>query len=73
MTDHVYKIIDLTGTSTEGIQQAVETAVSRAAETLHNLRWFEVSEVRGEINDGKIAHWQTTIRVGFTLEDDAGA
>ncbi len=71
MSDHVYKIIQLTGTSTESIEQAVQTAVSRASETLHNLRWFEMTELRGDISDGKVSHWQVSLKVGFTLEDDA--
>jgi hypothetical protein len=74
MADHVYKKIELTGSSTEGIQQAIENAVSRAAKTIRNMRWFEVVETRGHIEDNKVAHWQVTIKVGFTLMDgeDAG-
>lgn len=68
MTNHVYKIIELTGSSSEGIQQAIENAVAKASETLHNLRWFEVVETRGHIDQGKIAHWQVTVKVGFTLD-----
>ena len=71
MSDHVYKIIQLTGTSTESIEQAVQTAVGRASETLHNLRWFEMTELRGDISDGKVSHWQVSLKVGFTLEDGA--
>ncbi|OQK17227.1 hypothetical protein AU255_04865 [Methyloprofundus sedimenti] len=67
MTDHTYKKIELTGSSTVGIQQAIETAVAKASETIHNMRWFEVVETRGHIEDGKVAHWQVTIKVGFTL------
>lgn len=70
MSDHTYKSIELTGSSTEGVQNAIENAVERAAQTLHNLRWFEVQEVRGEIRDNKVAHWQVTMKVGFTLEDN---
>jgi flavin-binding protein dodecin len=74
MADHVYKKIELTGSSTEGIQQAIENAVSRAAKTIRNMRWFEVIETRGHIEDNRVAHWQVTIKVGFTLNDgeDAG-
>jgi len=71
MSDHVYKIIQLTGTSTESIEHAVQTAVDRASETLHNLRWFEMTDVRGDISDGKVSHWQVSLKVGFTLENGA--
>lgn len=70
MTDHVYKTIELTGSSAKGIEDAVEGAVSRASSSLHNLRWFEITEVRGEIHDQKVAHWQVTMKVGFTLDDN---
>jgi flavin-binding protein dodecin len=66
--DHIYKKIELVGTSPEGIEKAVENALSRAAATLRNLRWFEVVETRGHVEDGKIAHWQVTIKAGFTLD-----
>lgn len=69
MVDHVYKHIQLTGTSEIGIEDAVNTALARAAKTVHNMRWFEIVETRGQIDQGKVAQWQTTIRVGFTLED----
>lgn len=68
MADHVYKIIELTGSSPESSDQAVRNAVERAAMTLHNLRWFEVTEVRGQLEDGKVAHWQVTVKIGFTLD-----
>ena len=70
MSEHVYKTIELTGSSPKGIQEAITTAVSRASKTLHNLRWFEVSQVRGEITAEKVAHWQVTLKVGFTLDDN---
>ncbi len=69
MSDHVYKSVELTGSSSTTIEDAVENAVNRAARTLHNLRWFEVIGVRGGIEDQKVAHWQVTMKVGFTLED----
>ncbi|MGR8933619.1 MAG: dodecin [Gammaproteobacteria bacterium] len=69
MTDHVYKKIELTGSSKVGIQDAIESAVAKASKTLHNLRWFEVVETRGHIDEGKVAHWQVTIKVGFTLDE----
>jgi flavin-binding protein dodecin len=70
MTDHVYKTIELTGTSTESVESAVGTAIQRASETLHNLRWFEVSSIRGEIDNQKVSHWQVSLKVGFTLDDN---
>ncbi len=69
MKDHVYKLIELTGTSTTSIEDAVGQAVARAHKTIKNLRWFEVVESRGNIEKGKIQHWQVTIKVGFAVED----
>jgi len=68
MPDHVYKSVELTGTSTTTVDDAVQNAIDRASKTLHNLRWFEVISVRGGIDDGKLAHWQVTMKVGFTLD-----
>jgi len=69
MSDHVYKSIELTGSSTVGVDDAVRRAVARASKTMHNLRWFEVTQVRGHIDGGAVAHWQVTVKVGFTLDD----
>ena len=69
MGNHVYKLIELTGTSATGIEDAVNTAVARAAQTVRNMRWFEVTETRGTVENGKVGQWQVTIKVGFTLED----
>jgi flavin-binding protein dodecin len=69
--NHVYKLIELTGSSPNGIEDAINNAVNRAAKTVRNMRWFEVTETRGHIENGKIGHWQVTVKVGFTL-DDAG-
>ncbi len=68
MSDHVYKKIELTGSSSVGIQEAVENAVSKASQTINNMRWFEVVETRGHIDNGKVEHWQVTIKIGFTIE-----
>lgn len=68
MSDHIYKKIELVGTSTTGIEDAVQNALNRASKTIHNMRWFEVVETRGDIQDGNVAHWQVTIKVGFTLD-----
>lgn len=69
MPQHVYKSIEITGSSTKGSDDAVEQAVARASKTVHNLRWFQVMETRGEIEQGKVAYWQVTLKIGFTLED----
>jgi len=69
MKDHVYKLIELTGTSTKSIEDAVEKAVARAHKTIKNLRWFQVVETRGNIDKGKVEHWQVTVKVGFSVED----
>lgn len=69
MSEHVYKKIELTGSSTSSIEDAVQNALQRAAKTVHSLRWFEVVETRGDIKDGNVAHWQVTIKVGFTLDE----
>jgi dodecin len=66
---HVYKTLELTGSSTTGSDDAVRTAIERAAKTVRNMDWFEVVETRGHIADGKIAHWQVTLKIGFRLED----
>jgi len=68
MNDHIYKKLELVGTSTTSIEDAVHTAINRASQTLRNLRWFEVVETRGHIEDGKVQHWQVTVKVGFTLD-----
>ena len=69
MSNHIYKHIELTGTSPVSIDQAVKNAVERAAKTVHSMRWFEVLETRGHIENGAVAHWQVTIKVGFTLDE----
>lgn len=68
MENHVYKILELTGTSPKSIEDAVNTAIARAHKTLKHLGWFQIVETRGSIDKGKVQHWQVTIKVGFTLE-----
>lgn len=68
MSNHVYKTIELVGSSPNGIDDAIRNAISRASATMRNLRWFQVTDTRGHIEDGKIGHWQVTVKVGFTLE-----
>jgi flavin-binding protein dodecin len=69
MKDHVYKLIELTGTSAASIEDAVNKALKRAHKTIKNLSWFQVTETRGSIDKGKVQHWQVTIKVGFAVED----
>ena len=71
MPDHIYKVIQLVGTSDTSIEDAIGTAITRASETLRNLRWFEVLETRGQIEDGKVSHYQVTLKVGFAMEERA--
>lgn len=68
MPNHVYKSIELTGSSTTSIEDAVRTAIDRAAKTIRNTRWFEIVETRGYMEDGKIAYWQVTVKISFTVE-----
>ena len=69
MSDHVYKIVELVGSSTKGTDDAIQQAIARASKTLSNLDWFEVVETRGHLLDGKIAHYQVKLKVGFRLKD----
>lgn len=66
--NHVYKTIELVGSSPNSTDEAIRTAVAKAAETVRNLRWFEVVETRGQIDGNQVAHWQVTVKIGFTLE-----
>jgi len=68
MSGHVYKKIELTGSSEKSLEDAIENAVAKAAETIHHMRWFEVIDTRGHIEDGRVAHYQVTVKVGFTLD-----
>jgi len=68
MNEHVYKSLELTGSSTVGIEDAVSKAIAKASATVRNIHWFNVIETRGHVEDGKVAHWQVTLKVGFTLD-----
>ncbi|WP_420888109.1 dodecin [Candidatus Nitronereus thalassa] len=70
MDDHVYKVLELTGSSTTTEEDAIRNAIAKASKTLRHMRWFQVVETRGDIDQGKVAHWQVTLKVGFTLEDE---
>lgn len=67
--DNVYKTVELTGSSRTSVEEAVQAAITRASQTLHAMRWFEVSEIRGHLDEGAIDYWQVTVKVGFTLDD----
>ena len=69
MSDNVYKVIEIVGSSTTSIEEAIETAIARAAKTLDEIRWFEVKETRGHVENGRVAHFQVTLRIGFTLRE----
>jgi len=69
MSDNVYKTIEITGSSSEGVTQAIDRAVSKASESVRGLDWFEVTEIRGHLEGGAVAHYQVTLKVGFRLED----
>lgn len=69
MADAVYKVNEIVGTSPESVQQAVRNGVERAGQTVRNLDWFEVTQIRGQVSDGTVAHFQVTMKIGFRLED----
>jgi hypothetical protein len=70
MSDHTYKVTEVVGTSTESVQQAIRNGVDRSAKTLRNLDWFEVTQIRGHIEDGQLGHFQVTMKLGFRLDDE---
>lgn len=69
MSKHTYKMIELVGSSPEGVEDAVNSALAKASQSVHNMRWLEVDGIRGHIEGGKVAHWQVTMKVGFTLDE----
>jgi flavin-binding protein dodecin len=70
MSDHVYKMVELVGSSETSIEEAIQTAIKRASQTLRNLHWFEVIQTRGHIENGEVKHYQVVLKAGFTLEDE---
>lgn len=68
MSSHVYKSLELTGSSTTSVEDAIRTAIAKAHETVRNIQWFTVTETRGHVVDGQVAHWQVTLKLGFTLD-----
>ncbi|MCD9879315.1 dodecin [Streptomyces guryensis] len=71
MTNHTYRVTEIVGTSPDGVDQAIRNGITRASQTLHNLDWFEVTQVRGQIEGDQIAHWQVGLKVGFRLDESA--
>jgi len=69
MSEHVYKLVELVGPSSSSFDAAVQNAVAKAGKTIHNMRWFEVVNTRGQIDQGRIAYWQVTVKIGFTIDD----
>jgi dodecin len=69
VSEHVYKSVEITGTSAAGVREAIDNGIAKAAETLRHLDWFQVTEIRGHIEDGRAAHYQVTMKLGFRLED----
>lgn len=72
MSDHIYKIIEIVGSSAESIDDAIRGAIARASETVREIRWFEVVSTRGHVEGGRIGHFQVTLRIGFTLDEGGG-
>ncbi len=70
MSDHIYKTIELVGSSSRGVEDAVQKAIAKASETVGNVRWFQVLDTRGHIEGARVAHWQVTLKIGFTLEGE---
>lgn len=71
MSSNVYKVVEIVGSSPESIEAAIRNAIARASKTIHHIGWFEVLETRGHVEDGKVAHYQVTLKIGFTLDDPA--
>jgi flavin-binding protein dodecin len=73
MAEHVYRLTEIVGTSPDGVDAAIQTGIRRAASTLHGLDWFQVSDIRGQIVGGEIAHYQVTLKVGFRLDEPSSS
>jgi flavin-binding protein dodecin len=69
MTDHTYRLTEIVGTSPDGLQPAITNGLARASKTIHNLDWFEVTDIRGQLDDGAVAHFQVTMKVGFRVDE----
>ncbi len=72
MQNHIYKVVEIVGSSETGVEDAIQSAITRASRTLKHLRWFEIAQLRGHIENGKVGHYQVTLKVGFALEDATG-
>lgn len=71
MTDHVYRLIEVVGSSPASIEDAIQSAIRKASSTIRHIRWFEVVETRGQVEDGNVAYYQVTMKIGFSVEDEA--
>lgn len=69
MDEHIYKHIEVTGTSAKSVDDAIRNAIKRAGKSVHGMRWFEMTQIRGDITDGDVAHWQVTVKIGFRIDD----
>jgi len=69
MSDNVYRVVEIVGSSTDGVDDAIKNAIARTSATLHGIDWFEVSQIRGHVEDGEVGHFQVTLKVGFKLDD----
>ena len=67
--NHTYKVIEIVGSSANNLEDAIKSAIKKASETVHNMRWFEVTDTRGQIENNEVAYWQVTLKVGFTVDD----
>ena len=72
MSEHIYRVVEIVGSSPDGVDAAIRSAIGRASQTLREIDWFEVVSVRGHVEDGAVGHFQVTLKVGFRLEDTAG-
>lgn len=70
MTDHVYRLIEVVGSSKTSVEEAIQSAIAKASETIRHIRWFEVVETRGQVEEGKVAYYQVTLKLGFSVEDE---
>ncbi|GAB0117604.1 dodecin [Acidisoma sp. 7E03] len=73
MTDHVYRLIEVVGSSTTSVEDAIQSAIAKAATTIRHIRWFQVVETRGQVEEGRVAYYQVTLKIGFAVEDEAAS
>jgi dodecin len=73
MTDHVYRLIEVVGSSATSVEDAIQSAITKASETIRHIRWFQVVETRGQVEEGRVAYYQVTMKIGFSVEDEAAS